>query len=174
MQMTKWPWRTTFFYKTSCIEKDTQIWTVQSGRSQQIGAGSQLWGTGSVFRGSGSQTKGARSQIWWHPPNLTPGCWLNTQLREYIRLEPTLDEMPLVRVCFRNGGFQDRHDGHVPRHDSQVGDRRSVGKEAAGSGVHTATCRGRSTRCTGQAPGQPEERYCAVITQYWLLLLNSN
>ena len=68
IQMAKWPWRTTFFYKTSCLEKNTQIQTVQSGASQQEGAGSQVWSTGSVIRGSGSQTRGVRSEIRWDPP----------------------------------------------------------------------------------------------------------
>jgi len=36
---------------------------VQSGGSQQKGAGSQLWGIGYVIRGSGSQTRGAGSGI---------------------------------------------------------------------------------------------------------------
>jgi len=60
--------------KTSCIEKNSQILTVQSGGSQQKGAGSKLYGgTGSVIRGSGSQTRGAGSEIRWDPPpNLTP------------------------------------------------------------------------------------------------------
>ena len=41
---------------------------MQSGESQQKGAGSQLWGTGSVIGGSGSRTRGAGSEIRWGPP----------------------------------------------------------------------------------------------------------
>ena len=42
---------------------------MQSGGSQQKGAGSQLWpwGTGPVVRGSGSQIKGAGSEIRLDP-----------------------------------------------------------------------------------------------------------
>jgi len=71
-----------FLQNIMCRERYSNInRTVQSGGSQQKGAGSQLWGTGSgsVIRGSWPQTRGARSQIQWNPPpNLTPGCWLNT------------------------------------------------------------------------------------------------
>jgi len=31
-----------FFYKTSCIEKNTQIYTMQNGGSQSRGAGSEI------------------------------------------------------------------------------------------------------------------------------------
>jgi len=61
-----------FFYKTSCIEKNTQIQTVQSGGSQQKGAGSQLWGTWSLIGGSGSHKEVPELRPRWDPPNLTP------------------------------------------------------------------------------------------------------
>ena len=101
MQMTKWPWRTTFFNKTSCIETKILKYklTVQSGGSQQKGTGSQLWGTRSVIRGSGSQTlRGARSEIrcpvgspsGGTPPNLTTAsiCTLS-QSRDPRLARPT-------------------------------------------------------------------------------------
>jgi len=70
-------------------------------------------------------------------------------------------------VITRNGGFQDRHEGYISRHDSQVGDRGRLGQEASGSAflITAAGCR-RSARRAGQAASHPEERYvnhCAVV-----------
>ena len=45
---------------------------MQSGESQQKGAGSQLWGTGSITTGSGSQIRGAGSEIRRDPPQFNP------------------------------------------------------------------------------------------------------
>jgi len=85
------------FYKTSCIQKNTQIncaecWT------QQKGAGSQLWGAGSVIRGSGSQIRGAGSEIRRDPPsNLTPDYNSNCCVRP-PNLEPITHDTSVVRT----------------------------------------------------------------------------
>jgi len=74
------------------------------------------------------------------------------------------------RVCFRNGRFQDRHNGYVPRHDTQVGDGRSFSEEASSTTFITAAAAAAGTRrsasCTGQTTTQPEERYFAMITPF--------
>ena len=88
-----------FVYKTSCTEKNTQIYTVQSGGSQKKGAGSLLWGTGSVIRGSGSQTRGVGSEIRRDPPQFNP--WSQTKLLvsdESLRLwSPREIKRPIVK-----------------------------------------------------------------------------
>ena len=85
----------------------------------------------------------------------------------------------LRAVVARDGGFQDRHEGYISRHDSQVGDRGRLGQEASGSAflVTAAACR-RSAHRAVQAAPHPEERYvdhCAVVCliYMWLKLYHS-
>ena len=86
------------FYKTSCIEKNTQIWTVQSGGFQQKGAGSQLWGTGSLIGGSGSQTRGVGSEIRWDP-QFNPCIRLSVHfLSTSARLPPSIHQLNIPIV----------------------------------------------------------------------------
>ena len=93
-----------FLYKTSCLEKNTQIQTVQSGGSQQEGAGSQVWGTRSVIRGSGSQTRGAGSEIRWDPPpNLTPDDktkTTNIKRGHYLAGHHQIVNLPISNISF--------------------------------------------------------------------------